>query len=48
MRETKYEAMVRDVINCAHCAEYACEKLTAFFGQVPEAQAVLDEIRRAL
>ena len=35
----------RGVINCAHCADYACERLEGFFGSVPEARAVLDEIR---
>ena len=38
----------RGVVNCAHCTDYACEKLGAFFTQAPGAQAVLDEVRRAL
>jgi len=38
----------RGVTNCAHCAEYACEKLEGFFGSAPDAQGVLDEIRRSL
>ena len=38
----------RGVLNCAHCADYACEKLEGFFGFVPDARAVLDEIRRGL
>jgi hypothetical protein len=40
--------MDRDVINCAHCADYTCEKLDGFFGLVPDARAVLDEVRRSL
>ena len=35
----------RGVANCAHCADYACEKLEGFFGFAPDARAVLDEIR---
>ncbi len=35
----------RGVINCAHCADYACEKLEGFFGFAPDARAVLDGIR---
>ena len=32
--------------NCAYCAEYPCEKLSAFLKNVPEAKALLDEIRK--
>ena len=38
----------RGVINCAHCPQYACEKLEGFFGFAPDARALLDEIRRSL
>ncbi len=38
----------RGVTNCAHCADYACEELEGFFGFVPDARALLDEIRGAL
>ena len=38
----------RGVVNCAHCADYACEKLEGFFGHAKEARAVLDEVRRGL
>jgi len=38
----------RGVANCAHCADYACEKLEGFFGFVPDARAVLDEIHGSL
>ena len=41
-------AVERGIVNCAHCAEYACDKLKGFFGFAPEAQAVLDEIQRSL
>ena len=36
------------VANCAHCPDYACDKLTEFFGFVPEAKATLDAIRADL
>ena len=36
------------VANCAHCADYACARLEGFFGFVPDARVVLDEIRRSL
>jgi hypothetical protein len=38
----------RGVMNCAFCDEYACEKLTGFFGMAPEARLTLDEIRERL
>lgn len=40
----------RGVVNCAHCADYACEKLERFFGLGfdPHARARLDEIRASL
>jgi len=38
----------RKVANCAYCADYPCEKLEGFFGFVPNARAVLDEIRSTL
>jgi hypothetical protein len=39
--------VARGVANCAHCADYACEKLEKFFGFVPGARGVLDEIRQS-
>ena len=33
------------VINCAYCADYACERLASFFEFVPEAKGTLDAIR---
>jgi hypothetical protein len=40
--------IARGVVNCAHCDDYGCEKITGFFGFVPDARAVLDEIRARL
>ncbi len=41
-------AMALNAANCAHCADYACEKLQGFFGFVPDARATLDGIRAGL
>jgi len=38
--------MERGVENCAHCADYACEKLEVFLNQVPAARATLEDIRK--
>jgi hypothetical protein len=35
----------KGLANCAGCDEYACDKLTEFFGFVPEAKATLDALR---
>ena len=40
--------VARGVANCGRCPDYACEKLTAFFGMVPAARGVLDGVRSAL
>ena len=40
-------ARERDLPNCAHCPDYACEQLTSFFAMA-HSQAVLDEIRQGL
>ena len=40
--------VARGVVNCAYCADYACEKLEDFFGFVPDARAVLDGVRSSL
>jgi hypothetical protein len=40
--------MARGVLNCAHCADYACDKLESFFAQATEARPMLDEIRASL
>jgi hypothetical protein len=38
----------KNVINCAHCDEYKCKRITEFFGWVPEAEKVLDKVRAGL
>lgn len=40
--------MERGVLNCAHCTDYACERLEGFFGFVPDARTVLDDVRAGL
>jgi len=40
--------MEQVVVNCAHCDDYACEKLAGFFAFAPEAKATLDGIRQGL
>ncbi|TKJ42570.1 hypothetical protein CEE37_02455 [candidate division LCP-89 bacterium B3_LCP] len=44
MCEVRTCALEKQVTNCAHCQEYACEKLTEFYKIAPEAKKVLDEI----
>lgn len=34
--------------NCAHCNEYACDKLLKFFVKDPEPRERLDEIKKSL
>ncbi len=41
-------ALDKNVENCAHCDEYACEKLEEFFQQVPDLKPRLDEIRKSI
>jgi RecJ-like exonuclease len=36
----------KQVVNCAYCAEYACEKLTKFIAMAPQAKASLEKIRK--
>jgi len=38
----------RKVQNCAHCSEYACEKLGKFFEMAPQAKETLDGIKTGL
>ncbi|HPF31829.1 MAG TPA: DUF3795 domain-containing protein [Candidatus Sabulitectum sp.] len=35
-------ALPREIANCGECAEYPCEKITAFFEFVPEARENLE------
>lgn len=41
-------AQEKQMENCAHCEEYACEKLDSFLKLVPAAKTVLDKIKREL
>jgi hypothetical protein len=41
-------AMEKDVMNCAYCNEYACEKLEKFFHMAPDAKKQFDEIRSSM
>ena len=41
-------ARERGMENCAHCADYACANLEAFFKTDPSAKMRLEEIRRKL
>lgn len=41
--------VARGFPNCAHCSDFdACQKLSGFLSYVPQARAVLQEIRAAL
>jgi hypothetical protein len=48
MCEIRKCATGRGVENCAHCDDYACDKLAAFFEQVPAARTKLDGVRKDL
>ncbi len=41
-------ALERQVINCAYCADYGCEKLEGFLATTPEARATLEAVRASL
>jgi len=41
-------AREKDIENCAHCDEYACEKLEKIFQMVPDAKKRLDQIQSTL
>jgi hypothetical protein len=38
----------RGVVNCAHCPDYACDRLQRYFGFAPQMRTVLDEVRLSL
>ncbi len=40
--------IARGVLNCAHCADYACDKLQRYFSFAPQMQTMLDQIRQTL
>lgn len=41
-------ARQRHVVNCGHCADFPCDKLTQIFQAVPEAKIRLEEIHARL
>jgi hypothetical protein len=48
MCEIRKCGLGRAVENCAHCADYACDKLEKFLSQVPDARKTLEGIRGGL
>ncbi len=48
MCEIRACAVAKKVENCAHCADYACEKLATFLTMATKARPVLDAIRASL
>ena len=46
--EVRLCGLQRKVLTCAHCDDYGCERITAFFKMAPEAKASLDAIRAEL
>ena len=38
----------KEIINCAYCDDYGCERLTKFFEMVPDAKKTLDGIRASI
>lgn len=46
--EVRKCASEKGVANCAHCPDYACDMLQAFFKLAPEAKAQLEEVRARL
>lgn len=41
-------AMDHNLVNCAYCPDYPCQKLTEFFEMYPSPKATLDQIRANL
>jgi len=41
-------ARQKELENCAHCPEYACENLKKFFSSDPQAKAILEVIKSTL
>jgi hypothetical protein len=39
-------AKQKGLVNCAHCTDYICGKLEAFFAKEPDAKSRLDEERK--
>ena len=46
--EIRICAVEKGLENCAHCDEYACDKLQEFFTKDPQAKERLDAIKNAL
>jgi hypothetical protein len=44
--EIRLCARERQAINCAHCADYVCDKLNTFLAMATQAKAGLERIRR--
>lgn len=38
-------ALEKGIVNCAHCTDYPCDRLEAFFKVAPESKKNLDAIR---
>jgi len=38
--------LTRGLVNCAYCADYACQTLQDFFGHASAARAMLDSLRQ--
>jgi len=41
-------ALGRRLANCGHCDEYMCDKLSSFIEYAPQAEKVLEEIRKTI
>ncbi|MBC8446916.1 MAG: DUF3795 domain-containing protein [Chloroflexi bacterium] len=41
-------AISRGVVNCAYCDDYGCQTISGFLAHVPDAKAVLENIRATL
>lgn len=46
--EVRKCSLEKQVSNCAHCDEYACDRLNKFFAVVPQAKENLTIIRNSL
>jgi hypothetical protein len=48
MCEIRACGITHGVANCAHCTDYACARLSAFFEMAPPAREILEAIRTTL
>ena len=46
--EIRQCGLEKKVANCAHCGDYACDRLTKFFEMVPDAKTRLDAVKAGL